>query len=103
MTGPGSDGQGPPDGTDAEEAERCPICLGVLAGCELAMPDSCCHVFCLRCLLTWAEMGRQSELCAGERNRVLHLVTVSLRLINNHINTRHCRACLGDRGHTLRH
>uniref|UniRef100_A0A8D0AK00 SR-related CTD-associated factor 11 n=1 Tax=Sander lucioperca TaxID=283035 RepID=A0A8D0AK00_SANLU len=21
-----------------------------------AMPDSCCHVFCLRCLLTWAEV-----------------------------------------------
>lgn len=49
-------GQGPPDGTDAEEAERCPICLGVLAGGELAVPDSCCHVFCLRCLLTWAEV-----------------------------------------------
>ncbi len=49
-------GQGPPDGADAEEAERCPICLGVLAGGELAMPDSCCHVFCLRCLLTWAEV-----------------------------------------------
>lgn len=49
-------GQGPPDGADGEEAERCPICLGVLAGGELAMPDSCCHVFCLRCLLTWAEV-----------------------------------------------
>ncbi|TNN55999.1 Protein SCAF11 [Liparis tanakae] len=56
MTGAGSGGQGPPDGADAEEAERCPICLGVLAGGELAMPDSCCHVFCLRCLLTWAEV-----------------------------------------------
>uniref|UniRef100_A0AAQ4PKK0 RING-type domain-containing protein n=1 Tax=Gasterosteus aculeatus aculeatus TaxID=481459 RepID=A0AAQ4PKK0_GASAC len=44
-------------GSDAEEAERCPICLGILAGGELAMPDSCCHVFCLRCLLTWAEMA----------------------------------------------
>ncbi|XP_068443083.1 protein SCAF11 [Clinocottus analis] len=58
MTGAGSGGQGPPDGSDAEEAERCPICLGVLAGGELAMPDSCCHVFCLRCLLTWAELQR---------------------------------------------
>ncbi|XP_038594496.1 protein SCAF11 isoform X2 [Micropterus salmoides] len=57
MTGAGIGGQGPPDGMDAEEAERCPICLGVLAGGELAMPDSCCHVFCLRCLLTWAEMA----------------------------------------------
>ncbi|XP_026218418.1 protein SCAF11 isoform X2 [Anabas testudineus] len=57
MTGAGSGGQAPPDGMDAEEAERCPICLGVLAGGELAMPDSCCHVFCLKCLLTWAEMA----------------------------------------------
>ncbi|XP_019747342.1 protein SCAF11 isoform X2 [Hippocampus comes] len=57
MTGAESDGQGSsPDGSDAEEAERCPICLGVPARGELAMPDSCCHVFCLGCLLTWAEM-----------------------------------------------
>ncbi|KAM9771426.1 uncharacterized protein scaf11 isoform 1-T2 [Syngnathus typhle] len=50
-------GQGsPPDGSDGEEAERCPICLGVPAGGEVAMPDSCCHVFCLGCLLTWAEL-----------------------------------------------
>ncbi|XP_039999310.1 protein SCAF11 isoform X2 [Xiphias gladius] len=57
MTRTGSGSPGLPDEMDAEEAERCPICLGVLAGCELAMPDSCCHVFCLRCLLTWAEMA----------------------------------------------
>uniref|UniRef100_A0A8C8A0W9 RING-type domain-containing protein n=1 Tax=Oryzias sinensis TaxID=183150 RepID=A0A8C8A0W9_9TELE len=48
---------GPADGSDGEEAERCPICLGALAGGELAMPDSCCHVFCLGCLLTWAEVS----------------------------------------------
>ncbi|XP_077356799.1 uncharacterized protein scaf11 isoform X2 [Festucalex cinctus] len=57
MTGAESGGQGsPPDGSDGEEAERCPICLGVPAGEEIAMPDSCCHVFCLGCLLTWAEI-----------------------------------------------
>ncbi|XP_077449476.1 uncharacterized protein scaf11 isoform X2 [Stigmatopora argus] len=57
MTGADSGGQGPPpDGSDAEEAERCPICLGVPAEGELAMPDSCCHVFCLGCLLMWAEL-----------------------------------------------
>uniref|UniRef100_A0A3Q0SL79 SR-related CTD-associated factor 11 n=1 Tax=Amphilophus citrinellus TaxID=61819 RepID=A0A3Q0SL79_AMPCI len=55
-------GQGPPDGADGEEAERCPICLGILAGGELAMPDSCCHVFCLRCLLTWAEVILSASL-----------------------------------------
>ncbi|KAK2858758.1 hypothetical protein Q5P01_003378 [Channa striata] len=57
MTGTGSGGQSQPDEMDTEEAERCPICLGVLAGGELAMPDSCCHIFCLRCLLTWAKMA----------------------------------------------
>ncbi|XP_077565503.1 uncharacterized protein scaf11 isoform X2 [Stigmatopora nigra] len=57
MTGADGGGQGPPsDGSDAEEAERCPICLGVPAEGELAMPDSCCHVFCLGCLLMWAEL-----------------------------------------------
>ncbi|XP_010795066.1 protein SCAF11-like [Notothenia coriiceps] len=66
MTGAGSGGQGPPDGGDAEEAERCPICLCVLAGGELAVPDSCCHVFCLRCLLTWAEL-QMSPSCPVDR------------------------------------
>lgn len=56
-----SGGQGPPDGTDAEDTERCPICLGVLSGGELAMPDSCCHVFCLSCLLTWAEVKLRAD------------------------------------------
>ncbi|KAI4803324.1 hypothetical protein KUCAC02_006875 [Chaenocephalus aceratus] len=66
MTGAGSGGQGPPDGGDTEEAERCPICLCVLAGGELAVPDSCCHVFCLRCLLTWAEL-QMSPSCPVDR------------------------------------
>lgn len=59
FTWPG--GHGPPDGTDAEDTERCPICLGVLSGDELAMPDSCCHVFCLSCLLTWAEVKLHAD------------------------------------------
>lgn len=69
-----SGSQGPPDGADAEEAERCPICLGVLAGGELAMPDSCCHVFCLRCLLTWAEVTISAAMlnleCRERRNKI---------------------------------
>uniref|UniRef100_A0A8C6U764 SFR19-like C-terminal domain-containing protein n=1 Tax=Neogobius melanostomus TaxID=47308 RepID=A0A8C6U764_9GOBI len=55
-------GQGPPEGTDPEDSEKCPICLSVMSGAELAMPDSCCHVFCLRCLLTWAEVRLNSLL-----------------------------------------
>lgn len=66
MIGAGTGGQGPPDGADGEEAERCPICLGILAGGELAMPDSCCHVFCLRCLLTWAEL-QMAPSCPVDR------------------------------------
>lgn len=54
-------GQGLPNGTDAEDTERCPICLGILSGGELAMPDSCCHVFCLSCLLTWAEVKLRAD------------------------------------------
>uniref|UniRef100_A0A8C7PT97 RING-type domain-containing protein n=1 Tax=Oncorhynchus mykiss TaxID=8022 RepID=A0A8C7PT97_ONCMY len=50
-----SDGQTPEGDPEPEEAERCPICLGALGRCVLAMPDSCCHVFCLSCLLRWAE------------------------------------------------
>lgn len=57
-----SGGQGPPEGSDPEDAEKCPVCLGVLSGGELAMPDSCCHVFCLRCLLTWAEVRLGGDL-----------------------------------------
>ncbi|KAK7895985.1 hypothetical protein WMY93_021310 [Mugilogobius chulae] len=64
--GTGGGGQGPPDGTDPEDAEKCPICLSVLSGVELAMPDSCCHVFCLRCLLTWAEL-QASPSCPVDR------------------------------------
>ncbi|KAM6984957.1 uncharacterized protein scaf11 [Aplochiton taeniatus] len=56
MTGSGNDGQAPAEGTESEDAERCPICLCVLEGRDLAMPNSCCHVFCLGCLLTWAEL-----------------------------------------------
>lgn len=72
MIGAGSGGQGPPDGADGEEAERCPICLGVLAGGELAMPDSCCHVFCLRCLLTWAEL-QMAPSCPVDRRPFSHV------------------------------
>lgn len=55
---PCAGGPGPSDASDGEEAERCPICLGVLPAGEAASPDSCCHVFCLGCLLRWAEVGR---------------------------------------------
>uniref|UniRef100_A0A1A8J5V7 SR-related CTD-associated factor 11 n=1 Tax=Nothobranchius kuhntae TaxID=321403 RepID=A0A1A8J5V7_NOTKU len=72
MTGAGSGGQGPPDGLDSEEAEKCPVCLAALAGRELSMPDSCCHVFCLQCLLTWAEL-QMSPSCPVDRKPFINI------------------------------
>ncbi|XP_045064790.1 protein SCAF11 isoform X3 [Coregonus clupeaformis] len=88
MTGGwGNDGQTPEGGTEPEEAERCPICLGALGRCVLAMPDSCCHVFCLSCLLRWAELqavpscpvDRQPFNVVYKRDAVLGCVTVPVK------------------------
>ncbi|KAL6069712.1 hypothetical protein STEG23_013344, partial [Scotinomys teguina] len=38
------------------EADRCPICLSCLLGKEVGFPESCNHVFCMTCLLKWAEI-----------------------------------------------
>ncbi|XP_070266484.1 protein SCAF11 isoform X4 [Myotis yumanensis] len=37
------------------EADRCPICLNCLLGKEVGFPESCNHVFCMTCILKWAE------------------------------------------------
>uniref|UniRef100_A0A8C3YWB9 SR-related CTD associated factor 11 n=1 Tax=Catagonus wagneri TaxID=51154 RepID=A0A8C3YWB9_9CETA len=37
------------------EADRCPICLNCLLEKEIGFPESCNHVFCLTCILKWAE------------------------------------------------
>ncbi|CDQ75500.1 unnamed protein product [Oncorhynchus mykiss] len=88
MTGEsGNDGQTPEGDPEPEEAERCPICLGALGRCVLAMPDSCCHVFCLSCLLRWAELqavpscpvDRQPFSVVYKRDAVLGCVTVPVK------------------------
>ncbi|XP_028645192.1 protein SCAF11 isoform X2 [Grammomys surdaster] len=38
------------------EADRCPICLSCLLGKEVGFPESCNHVFCMACILKWAEI-----------------------------------------------
>ncbi|XP_005067203.1 protein SCAF11 isoform X1 [Mesocricetus auratus] len=38
------------------ETDRCPICLSCLLGKEVGFPESCNHVFCLTCILKWAEI-----------------------------------------------
>lgn len=37
------------------EADRCPICLNCLLEKEVGFPESCNHVFCMTCILKWAE------------------------------------------------
>ncbi|XP_004863250.1 protein SCAF11 [Heterocephalus glaber] len=37
------------------EADRCPICLTCLLEKEVGFPESCNHVFCMTCILKWAE------------------------------------------------
>ncbi|KAL0962968.1 hypothetical protein UPYG_G00347810 [Umbra pygmaea] len=88
MTGGSESGRQTPDGgTEPEEADRCPICLGALGRCVLAMPDSCCHVFCLSCLLRWAELqaipscpvDRRPFNVVYKRDAVLGCVTVPVK------------------------
>ncbi|XP_069760236.1 protein SCAF11 isoform X2 [Narcine bancroftii] len=38
-----------------DQIDWCPICLNLFVEQEVAVPDSCSHIFCLRCILTWAE------------------------------------------------
>ncbi|KAI5760758.1 SCAF11 [Gulo gulo luscus] len=38
------------------EADRCPICLNCLLEKEVGFPESCNHVFCMTCILKWAEI-----------------------------------------------
>ncbi|KAM5249528.1 protein SCAF11 isoform 1-T3 [Hipposideros larvatus] len=37
------------------EGDRCPICLNCLLEKEVGFPESCNHVFCMTCILKWAE------------------------------------------------
>ncbi|XP_072915826.1 uncharacterized protein scaf11 isoform X2 [Hemitrygon akajei] len=38
-----------------DQSDWCPICLNVFVEQEVAVPESCCHIFCLGCILAWAE------------------------------------------------
>ncbi|XP_064140416.1 protein SCAF11 isoform X1 [Loxodonta africana] len=37
------------------EADRCPICLNCLLEKEVGFPENCNHIFCMTCILKWAE------------------------------------------------
>uniref|UniRef100_A0A5F8GA22 RING-type domain-containing protein n=1 Tax=Monodelphis domestica TaxID=13616 RepID=A0A5F8GA22_MONDO len=38
-----------------EEADRCPICLSCIIEKEVGFPENCNHIFCITCILKWAE------------------------------------------------
>ncbi|XP_075407954.1 protein SCAF11 isoform X2 [Tenrec ecaudatus] len=38
------------------EVDRCPICLNCLLEKEVGFPENCNHVFCMPCILKWAEI-----------------------------------------------
>ncbi|XP_023579318.1 protein SCAF11 [Octodon degus] len=55
MEGEGSRNNTAAAGLLYSEADRCPICLNYLLEKEVGFPESCNHVFCMPCILKWAE------------------------------------------------
>ncbi|KAI1883808.1 hypothetical protein AGOR_G00235560 [Albula goreensis] len=51
----GKKGEGNSLGDPDREDDRCPICLTPLDPQDQATPESCDHLFCLRCILTWGQ------------------------------------------------
>lgn len=47
----------------SEEDDRCPICLNCLTEQEVGFPENCSHIFCVTCILKWAEVSLGS--CCG--------------------------------------
>ncbi|XP_026556408.1 protein SCAF11 [Pseudonaja textilis] len=39
----------------SDEDYRCPICLNCLVEQEVGFPENCKHIFCMACILKWAE------------------------------------------------
>nr|XP_036312068.1 protein SCAF11 isoform X4 [Pipistrellus kuhlii] len=50
------------------EADRCPICLNCLLEKEVGFPESCNHVFCMTCILKWAEVQVKRQLRDAKDN-----------------------------------
>ncbi|KAL8221393.1 UNVERIFIED_CONTAM: hypothetical protein K2H54_066936 [Gekko kuhli] len=46
----------------SEEADRCPICLNCLAEQEVGFPENCSHIFCVTCILKWAEVQIKQQV-----------------------------------------
>ncbi|XP_006015995.1 protein SCAF11 isoform X2 [Alligator sinensis] len=47
-----------------DEGDRCPICLNCLLEQEVGFPENCSHIFCMTCILKWAEI---MALCPIDR------------------------------------
>ncbi|XP_033889184.3 protein SCAF11-like isoform X5 [Acipenser ruthenus] len=68
-----------------DEVDRCPICLNLLLQQELALPENCCHVFCLSCILKWAEtvtscpIDRKPFQAIYKQDRVLGCIKIPVK------------------------
>uniref|UniRef100_H2ZVP9 SR-related CTD associated factor 11 n=1 Tax=Latimeria chalumnae TaxID=7897 RepID=H2ZVP9_LATCH len=72
--------------SSSDEADRCPICLNCLLEQEVAFPDNCCHVFCLACILKWAETATscpvdRKHFQAVYKRNTLHPLKIQLKQV----------------------
>ncbi|XP_036373620.1 protein SCAF11 isoform X1 [Megalops cyprinoides] len=74
--GTGESGDGDAQGTPAPEPVRCPICLTPPEARDPAVPESCSHVFCLRCILKWAQTVPSCPVDRKRFNVVYKLDTI---------------------------
>ncbi|XP_041113961.1 protein SCAF11-like isoform X2 [Polyodon spathula] len=79
-----------------EEVDRCPICLNLLLQQELALPENCCHVFCLSCILKWAEtvtscpIDRKPFQAIYKQDRVLGCMKIPVKKKVNKTELQEC-------------
>lgn len=45
------------------DGNTCPICLNCLLEQEIGFPESCSHIFCMTCILKWAEVRLSTKVC----------------------------------------
>ncbi|XP_067855512.1 protein SCAF11 isoform X2 [Heptranchias perlo] len=51
------------------QIDWCPICLSHFVEQEVAVPESCSHIFCLRCILAWAEIPVKQSFSQNSREQ----------------------------------
>jgi hypothetical protein len=53
------------------DSQKCPICLASFAAQEIGTPDSCDHLFCVRCLEEWSATSNTCPLDREQFNVIL--------------------------------